>query len=276
MSGFLSLFTERPYVVVFFAAFALLSWSERGARRTFLWLLTGTVLGWLSELCSINTGVPFGHYAYHKANFPSELWVGPVPLFASLSFAFMSYFSFSAARQLLGAGDTEIAPDGPSNGPVATTVLAALLGAWMDTVIDPLSLLGKHWFLGDLYHYEPPGPHFGVPFVNYAGWIITIGSIVAVNQLLDHWQARRGFPLQRGPALPFQPLWGPICCAGVFVFMLSINVHLLISSAVPPSVPLGRILFSGLVLFVLYLAFVAVMLRRSAKRGVASAPVRVS
>jgi uncharacterized membrane protein len=271
MHGFVALFTRRPYVVAFFAAFALLAWSERGPRRMLLWLLTGTAIGWLSEVCSVNTGFPFGHYAYHRNEFPDELWIGPVPLFASLSFAFMSYFAFSAACRLLAPRRTaspRAHPSAPSSSsPLAATVLAAIIGTWMDTVIDPLSLVGRYWFLGDLYHYDPPGSHFGVPLVNYAGWIITIGGIVAANQLLDRWQAQRGWRLDRGPALPLQPLWGLGCCVGVFVFMLAINVHLLASASVPPDVPLDRILASGLLSFSLFALFAFVMLRRAAARG---------
>ena len=266
MWGLLALFTHRPYVVVFFTAFALLAWSERGLRRMIVWLFAGTAIGWLSELCSVNTGFPFGHYAYHRQNFAAELWIGPVPLFASLSFAFMSYFAFSAACRLL-APRGAASPAMPSTSVLAaTTLLAAIIGAWMDTVIDPLSLIGRYWFLGDLYSYDPPGPHFGVPLVNYAGWIVTIGCIVAVNQLLDRWQARQGWSLHRGPALPLLPLWGLGCCVGVFVFILAINILLLGGGTVPPSVPLARLLISGLLSFSLFLVFAIALLRRG-KRG---------
>jgi putative membrane protein len=257
MSGIVAMFTQRPYVVAFFAAFALLAWSERGASRAVLWLLTGTAIGWLSEFCSVNTGFPFGGYVYHKEQFVSELWIGPVPLFASISFAFMSYFAFSAACRLLRHGKASSRP-----GMASTVLLSALIGTWMDTVIDPLTLVGQYWFLGDLYHYDPPGAHFGVPFVNYFGWMVTIGSIVAVNLLLDRWQERRGLPLAQGPALPFQPLWGPGCCIGVFVFMLLINVWLLLSGTTPDNVPIGSILVSGLLSFSAFLVLAAIMLRR--------------
>jgi putative membrane protein len=263
MSGIVAMFTQRPYVVAFLGAFALLAWSERGALRALLWLVTGTALGWLSEFCSVHTGFPFGHYVYHKEQFAAELWIGPVPLFASISFAFMSYFAFSAACRLLAGGSvtarTAIAP---------TVLVAALIGTWMDTVIDPLTLVGQYWFLGDLYHYEPPGPHFGVPLVNYFGWMVTIGGIVAVNLMLDVRQERRGVPLARGPALPLLPLWGPACCIGVFTFMLAINVWLLLSGAAPDHLPIGSILASGLLSFSAFLAFTVLMLRR---RGVSAA-----
>jgi putative membrane protein len=203
--------------------------------------------------------------AYHQEQFAAELWLGSVPLFASLSFAFLSYFSFSAACGLRarwnGAGATGPEPI------LATAVLAAVIGTWMDTVIDPLTLIGEHWFLGDLYHYDPPGPHFGVPLVNYAGWMVTIGAIVIANLLLDRVLARRGVPLGRRPALPGQRFWGLGCCIGVFVFMLGVNVQLLVRAATPADVPVERILASGVVSFVLFLAFVAMMSRRGVARA---------
>jgi len=267
MGEIAALFTRRPYVVAFLLAFAILAWSERGVWRGFLWLVTGTTIGWLSEACSVRTGFPFGHYVYHREQFASELWLGPVPLFASLSFAFVSYFAFSAACQLLAPRNDEPSRAARSaEGALRTALLAAVIGTWMDTVIDPLTLIGAHWFLGDLYHYDPPGPHFGVPVVNYGGWLVTIGAIAIANQMLDRVQARRG-QLARGPALPLQHLWGLGCCFGVFAFMLAINVWLLARHTAPPDVPVGQILASGLLSFTLFVLFVAIVTRNRPVRA---------
>ena len=271
MQELAAMFSHRPYVIAFLAAFAVLVWAERGPLRAALWLVSGTFLGWLSEFCSVNTGFPFGDYAYHKEQFAAELWLGPVPLFASLSFAFMSYFSFSAARRLLapwaGAGPRLSTRNAEAlDGAPRTALLAAVIGTWMDSVIDPMTLVGQYWFLGDLYHYDPPGSHFGVPLTNYGGWLITVGAIVGANQVLDRLLMRAGVPLARGPALPLEPFWGIACCVGVFVFMLGVNVVLLLTGSVPASVPLGRILVSGLALSGLFVAFVALMIRRGLQR----------
>ena len=271
MEALAAMFSHRPYVIAFLAAFAVLVWAERGPLRAMLWLVSGTFLGWLSEFCSVSTGFPFGHYAYHKEQFVAEIWIGPVPLFASLSFAFMSYFSFSAARRLLapwaGAGlrlstrHVETLDAAPR-----TALLAAVIGTWMDTVIDPMTLVGQYWFLGDLYHYDPPGSHFGVPLTNYGGWLITIGAIAFANQMLDRLLVRSGITLSRGPALPLEPFWGIACCVGVFGFMLAVNIVLLANRTAPPSVPLDRILMSGLALSGLFVAFVVMMIRRGLQR----------
>ena len=273
MSGFVALFTERPYVVAFFTAFALLSWSERGGRRTFLWLGTGTALGWLSEFCSINTGFPFGYYLYHQANFPSELWIGPVPLFASLSFAFMSYFAFSAACRLLAPGD-DLAANGHEASlrlAVGSTLLAAIIGTWMDTVIDPLSLLGQYWFLGDLYAYADNGVHFNVPLTNYAGWLFTSACIVLVNQLLDALLHARGVEA-RGFHLPYKPFWALCTVFGNFAFIIGVSVYLVAWGDVPSSEHAAQVLASGIAISALFAVFAAVMLRRALERTPPLAP----
>jgi uncharacterized membrane protein len=262
-----AMLTQRPYVVAFFVTFALLAWCERGPVRAGLWLVIGTALGWLSEFSSVNTGFPFGGYVYHKEAFATELWLGPVPLFASVSFAFMSYFAFSAARRLLstwtGTGLARSTPDVESlDASPRTLLLAAVVGTWMDVVIDPITLLGKHWFLGDLYHYDPPGAHFGVPLTNYGGWLITIGSIVLANQLTERVLRRAGVTLRRGPVLPLEPLWGIGTCAGNFLFMLSINVLLLARGTVPAEAALTGMLASGVTAFALFLGVVTLMIRR--------------
>jgi len=280
LNELLAMFTQRPYVIAFLAAFAVLAWSERGFWRALLWLVSGTLLGWLSELCSVRTGLPFGHYVYHKEQFASELWLGPVPLFASVSFAFMSYFAFSAARRLLGpwAGAglqlSTRAAEGLDDAP-RTLLVAALIGAWMDTVIDPMTLIGKYWFLGDLYHYNPPGPHFGVPLINYVGWVLTIGAIVLANQRLDRLLVRLGVRLSRGPALPLESFWGIACCAGVFAFMLAVNTILLMRGTLPPSVPLRHILASGMISTTLFCTFIAIMIHRGHAASARVRPERI-
>jgi putative membrane protein len=264
---------HRPYVVAFFAAFVVLVWAERGPLRAVLWLVSGTLIGWLAEWCSVTTGVPFGWYVYHQEQFADEPWLGPVPLFASLSFAFMSYFAFSAARRLRvpwhGAGwRLETADPATIDGALRTALFAAAIGTWMDTVVDPLTLLGRHWFLGDLYHYEPPGRHFGVPLVNYAGWFVTIGTVALANQALDRLLARTGLTSARGPRLPLEPFWGVGCCLGVFGFMLAINVGLILRGTAPPEAPLGAVLVSGLVSTGLFVCLVVAKIRR----GLSSLP----
>jgi len=266
MNELTAMLTERPYVVAFLVTFLVISTAERGWLRTLVWLVSGTFLGWLMEFSSIRTGFPFGSYSYNEGNFPDEAWIGGVPLFASLSFAFLTYFGFSVACTLLSplerrAGDVQRATNPAIDNSVRVLALAAIVTTWVDTVIDPVSHLGEYWFLGDLYAYQGNGVHFDVPLTNYAGWIFTSAAIVFVNQRIDGWLRLRGRPAGCFP-LPYKPLWALGAYLGNFAFMLALTGYLMASGDVPSSVPLGGILASGLALSGAFVAFAAMMIGR--------------
>ena len=259
--------TDRPYVVAFLAAFFVISGAERGWRRTLFWLASGTFLGWLMEFSSLRTGFPFGSYTYHEENFPDELWIGGVPLFASLSFAFLTYFGYSMARTFLSplrlqGADIQREAQPRMDGSFRMLLLAALITTWADTVIDPVAHLGKYWFLGDLYAYQGNGVHFDVPLSNYAGWLFTSLGIVFVNQRFDAWLRAREAAAPRGFHLPFKPLWAVGSLLGNSAFIVGVTVYLLASDRVPSTVPLGEVLASGVVLSGLFTVFAAVMIGR--------------
>jgi putative membrane protein len=252
--------------------FALLATAERGLARAGVWLLTGTFIGWLMEFSSTHNGFPFGGYSYHAANYPDDVWLGSVPLFASLSFAALTYFGYSAAMTLLSPLRREGARVRRVDVPGLwaswrALLLATLLITWMDLVMDPVTHLGRYWFLGDLYHYDPGGAHFGVPLSNYAGWLLTSFTIVLVNQMADGGLTRAGVPPSPAFELPFGPLWSIGCQAGTYIMMLAVTVYLMMGAEVPAATPLGGILVSGIVVSAIYGVFVAVMLRRAGAIG---------
>jgi putative membrane protein len=262
----ISLLTERPYVVAFFITFVVVAWAERGWQRMLVWLMTGTFIGWLAEFSSTRNGFPFGHYTYREGNFPDELWLGGVPLFASISFAFLTYFGYSVACTLLSRlerrrSDIQRVVDPRVDGSIRVLLLAAALTTWVDTVIDPVTHLGRYWFLGDLYIYETAGQHFDVPLSNYAGWFLVSAGIVLVNQFADGVLRALGVPAS-GFYLPFKPFWALGTLLADFVFMLGVTVYLLLADGVPDSEPIAQILLSGLLLTAAFVAFVAFMLRR--------------
>ncbi len=272
MEQLTSFITERPYVLAFLASFLVISTAERGWLRTVFWLASGTFLGWLMEFSSVRTGFPFGAYSYHEENFPDELFIGGVPVFASLSFAFMTYFGYSVACTFLSPLDNRGAAIERRAGTAIelswqALLLAAVITTWVDTVIDPVSLLGEHWFLGDLYAYEDDGIHFGVPLANYAGWLFTSALIVFVNQRLDAWLRGRERARVRGFHLPYKPLWALGAVLGNFAFMLSITMYLVTSDDVPSSASAGEVLLSGALLSGAFVVFAAVMLGRALAKG---------
>ncbi|MGB2695596.1 MAG: carotenoid biosynthesis protein [Dehalococcoidia bacterium] len=248
----LALLTERPYVVAFLVTFLVVAWAERGWQRTLGWLASGTFLGWLMEFSSTHTGFPFGAYSYHEELFTNELWIGGVPVFASLSFAFLTYFGYSVACTLLSrlelhGGDIQRVSDPRIEASLKVLLLAAIITTWVDTVIDPVTHLGRYWFLGDLYSYNSGGIHFDVPVSNYAGWLLTCVCVIFVNQRFDVWLRSRAGP-ERGFYLPYKPFWALGSIFGDFAFMLGVTIYLMTAADVPSTVPLGGILASGLVL----------------------------
>ena len=271
MDELLALLTERPYVVAFLVTFLVIANAERGWRRAFFWLASGTFLGWLMEFSSIRNGFPFGDYAYNEANFPDELFIGGVPLFASLSFAFLSYFGYSIACTFLSPLERRGIDIQRRAGPridssFRVLFLAAVITTWSDTIVDPVAHLGQYWFLGDLYAYHGEGFHFDVPLSNYAGWLFTSACIVAANQLFDAWlRAREAAPAQGFP-LPSKPLWAIGTFFGNCAFMIGVTLYLLGNAGVPSSEPIGRLLASGLALSGAFALFAAFMLRRGLAR----------
>lgn len=137
----------------------------------------------------------------------------------------------------------------------------------MDTVTDPVTLFGAHWFLGDLYHYESIGFHLGVPLSNYLGWFFTIASIVFVNQRIHDWLSQHEDTPPHGLDLPLKPFWSLGSCIGNFGFLISVTVYLMGVDSVPDDAPLGAMFRSGLIQFAIFLAAVLILARRALRRG---------
>jgi uncharacterized membrane protein len=151
----------RPYVFGFLALFLIAGRADLGWRRTLGFLGWVWALAWLSEFASTRVGVPFGLYHYTGLTRGRELFIANVPLMDSLSFTFLAYASFALARAALAARTVS---------PFPVALLAGCLMMLLDVVIDPLAVRGDQWFLGPLFYYAEPGPYFGVPLSNFAGW----------------------------------------------------------------------------------------------------------
>lgn len=267
----IAMVADRPYVLVFLAFFLVVSGAERGWKRTLFWGVSGTFLGWLAEYSSIRNGFPFGGYTYHNESFPRELWLGGVPFFASISFAFLTYFGYSAACTFLSPlrwtrSDLQRVEDPAIANSWHALLLAAGVTTWLDLVTDPVAHLGEYWFLGDLYRYHVDGLHLHIPLSNYLGWLFTSVCIVFVNQRFDVWlRSREGAP--KGSWLPFRPLWAVGNCVGNFVFMIGISLSLFAVAEIPKDAHLGAVLTSGLLISGAFVVFSGWRLRIGVLRG---------
>jgi len=213
----------RPYVFAFLAAFLLIAVSEVGARRAALWTVLGFGIAFACEWSSTRNGFPFGLYHYlDAATRHRELWLSNVPFMDSLSFAFLSYVSWSTARRLLGVGAREEATGAVRWRPGVWLLAAALMVA-IDVVCDPLTLQGDRWFLGRIYYYEHPGAFFGVPLTNFAGWAFVALAIVGAMMGLEALGWSGGRPRRW---LPASPLWAPALYGSIVLFNVAVAVYL--------------------------------------------------
>lgn len=165
----------RWYVTIFGITFLVLASRHLGWRRTGTYAAVALVVGVIAENGSVRWGIPYTRYSFDESLRGEELFAGDVPLMVSLSYTFMAYFSFAAARLVVG---------GPyrsrSAMPVLEYLTAVLLGVWVIWVIDPVSRLGAHFFLGELFRYEGPGFWFGLPLGSQVGFAVTQGILIGL------------------------------------------------------------------------------------------------
>ena len=106
-----------------------------------------------AQLLGTTTGVPFGAYAYDRSLAP--FWFDHVPLSIPVSWFTVALPAYALALRAEG-------------GPAKTVLLgAAVLTAW-DLVLDP-AMAGATTY----WRWADPGPYYGMPWINLAGWMLT-------------------------------------------------------------------------------------------------------
>jgi putative membrane protein len=213
---------HRPYVYAFFACFLAFALRQLGWRRTATFAVGTWLLAFACEYSSTHNGFPFGPYRYFDGTRGRELWIANVPFWDSLSFVFLSYFSWVLAGALLSPGTALARGEWPGLRRPAAPLLGGLLMMLLDVVIDPVALQGEKWFLGRIYEYPERGFWFGVTAANFAGWFF----VGAVSQALFQL-ALRALPWCRGPWRPvsLRFAWAAYgVYAGVFAFNLAMTV----------------------------------------------------
>lgn len=182
----------RWYVTLFGLAFATLAVRHLGWRRTLAYAVAAVAVGVAAENAAVHTGFPYTRYAFNDELRGKELFVGDVPLMVSLSYTFMAYFAFAAARLVVaGPRRTRAAM------PVLEYVVAVVLAVWALWIVDPVSRLGTHFFLGELFRYEGPGFWFGLPLASQAGFALTSGVLVGLLTWLGRDEPARPVPRLR-------------------------------------------------------------------------------
>ena len=167
-------FFSRAQILLAGAALALfLAVHVRGRWLGAFALLYALSLA--SELAGTTVGLPFGPYRYTDAL--GAKWFGHVPLLIPLSWFFMAVPSYALARAALPRG----------HAPWRRVLLASFVLASWDLSLDPaMSHATAYWVWG------APGPYYGMPLLNLAGWYATGLALMTALAALraDAWIER--------------------------------------------------------------------------------------
>lgn len=259
----------RPYVFVFLAVYLFVSIVNFGFRTTALFSVLTYLVALACEWSSVHNGFPFGLYHYIPATVGREIWVFGVPFMDSLSFTFLSFASYTVA--LLVASpiqwrgfDLRLLDTRKIRRSPRVWIMAAMFMVMIDLVIDPLSVLGDRWFLGKIFWYDPPGPHFGVPISNYLGWFFVAAISVALFQFLDARISHgKGKPAGVIVRLPLRWLLGP----GLYLGIVGFGITMAFVIEAP------TIAWSAIFIF---LPFVALIVNTLTHPGIGATPEEVA
>ena len=150
------------------------------------------VVGWAAEAIGSKTGVPFGAYHYTARLQPQLLGV---PLLIPLAWLMMLPPAWAVGQRIVGR----------ASGLAYVLVSALAFTAW-DLFLDPQMV---HW---GLWAWDQPGQYFGIPLVNYAGWVL-------VSALITLLASAFGRPLTLGrPLLVVYTLTWLIETVGLILF----------------------------------------------------------
>lgn len=190
-----------PVAVAIPLLFGLIHGSRRyGLSGIVAFLVLCLGISNIMENLGVATGFPFGHYHYTDLLGPKLFYV---PLLIGPAYFGTGYLSWVLANTLL---DTDRRRDAPAM--FAAAVLGTFIMVGWDVCLDPGSSTIAH-----LWIWEKGGGYFGVPFVNYLGWCLTVflfqGAFAA-------WRFRHAEP----PAGP-EPIHG--YQAAVFFLVLSLD-----------------------------------------------------
>jgi uncharacterized membrane protein len=159
-------------VLMQIAVVALVFWRAEERRSSFRSILLIIPLAWLVEFAGSTTGVPFGPYVYTKALQPQ---LGGVPLIIPLAWLMMLPPAWGIAAMVV------------KNQRYSSTLLVRLIRSGVaavaftvwDLFLDPQMVAWGFWT------WAKPGAYFGIPLVNFLGWIL-VSFVFTFLLLPDH------------------------------------------------------------------------------------------
>jgi uncharacterized membrane protein len=158
---------------VFGYVLAALFFVQARRRQRLPILVTAFFYGLLTEYITVRTRTDYC-YGEFMVMVPPMWWpvpsdwcpVGPrVPLWGSLTWGFLIYGAMTLSADL-------------AMPTVVRSLFDGLLVMTIDWILDPLASWLKFWI------WQSPGPWFGIPLDNFAGWFFMVFSFSLANRTL--------------------------------------------------------------------------------------------
>lgn len=159
-----------------------------GHRLAWRFMAAAFLISWLVETLGLESGWPFGCvYRYHGDVQP--VLPGGVPLFIPMAWTVLSG---TVVMLLGGLGISR--PDGRRSAArvAAKSALAAAGVVACDLALDPIAVSVGLWT------WRTPGPYYGIPLLNFAGWFAIAWAIflVGFGAIGFDRQKREGVPIR--------------------------------------------------------------------------------
>jgi putative membrane protein len=190
----------------------MILWQAWGSIRTLAVGLAIIFFGWAAETLGSKTGFPFGAYSYTDTLQPQILGV---PLQIPLGWLMMLPPSWAVAQAIAKRAATKW------QLPAFVGLSALAMTAW-DLMMDPMMVSWGMW------KWQNPEGYFGIPWSNYAGWLLVSALITIVVRpknlpiaplLLIYTLT---WLLEMGGLLLFWDLPGPALIGGLAMGSLSV------------------------------------------------------
>ncbi|WP_258083923.1 carotenoid biosynthesis protein [Thermococcus thermotolerans] len=150
------------YLLLYFLAFALLSWKEWKSLPTLMGL--AVFIGFFAELAGTHLCLPFGCYEY--VNLQPQLF--GVALFVPLAWGIFGSVAYLTASFLFSRKVTRL-------------LFGALLMVIFDLSIDPIMTSWEAW----VWIRTTSVNWFGIPWTNYIGWFLVSLTIFYLYERLS-------------------------------------------------------------------------------------------
>lgn len=154
------------------AALAWVHGSERYKMKEMVaWFVITWVVSNFFEALSIKTGFPFGYYHY---NLPGPR-IFDVPINVMLVYFAMAYVAWTISQIITGQYNRRL----QGMQKFILPITAAIVMTMYDVAVDPINSTVK-----SLWVWHNQGEYFGVPIVNFFGWVLTVYVFMQLFALL--------------------------------------------------------------------------------------------